>query len=107
VPDRRPPQSFAVVRGESITLNFSLPINIASDIVRFVVRRVDGDKRVLLSNEPGGGAVASAVDDQSFDVLIADEATARLPRGTFRWSAELEDPGGDKAEVAWGYLTAK
>lgn len=102
--ERQPPQSFSFAAGEGFSIPFNVDQVITGMTPRFAMKRRPGSADVLTS--VGGGATASATvtAPQVCTVAVTDENTEAL-RGTYRYSVEIEDAGGGKSEIAWGYMT--
>lgn len=100
---RASPQSFAFAAGEAFRLRFDCGVDLTGMTLRFAMKRKASDAAAALSTVDGS-AVTSLAGTEAFDVEVSDENTEDL-RGTYRYSAEVEDLAGDKSEVAYGFLT--
>lgn len=104
--DRGPPQSFIYAAGESVLLQFDVDQVITGTTIRFSAKRTPTAEAALSTESAPATATATITETQQFTIAVEDEDTEDL-LGTYRYSAEVEDVGGNKSEVAWGYLTFK
>lgn len=101
--DRQPPQSFSFAAGETVSIPFNTDVVVTGMTPRFALKRRASDAAAVRSTADSN-ATATISGAQQITAGIADENTEAL-RGTFRYAVEVEDAGGAKSEVAWGYMT--
>lgn len=106
------PVSLDYAAGKDVSLQFTVTdeddtaVDITGMTVRFVVaRRVDSTPVLSTEDSPQTATYALTTPASGIFTVTLDAADTAGLSGNYRFEAEVEDSGGDKVPVAWGFIT--